>query len=304
MLRLETSSLCQLRCPSCPTTTKHIDPVVGKGYLKLENFKKLVENNPQIKKYELSNYGEIFLNPEIGKIIEYAHKKEIKLTADNGVNLNNISDEVLESLVKFEVRSISCSIDGASNETYKKYRIRGNLDNVIKNVKKINFYKEKYNSVFPRLTWQFIAFSHNEHEIEKTREIAHSLNMKFRVKLSWDPEISEIRNKKLLNNYLGLNVSSRKEYLDKYNKDYMENTCKQLWTSPQINWDGKILGCCRNFWGDFGDDVFNKKIVKSVNNSKIRYARKMLRGKVEPRSDIPCTSCSIYVNRKMYQNWI
>ena len=145
-LRLECSSHCQLRCPSCPTTTGHIHPVIGSGFLKFDDFKKLVDENTFIRSIELSNYGEIFLNPDFIKILEYSYKHGIRLSANNGVNLNGIKEEIPEALVKYEFRSISCSIDGTSQETYKIYRVRGNFDNVIHNIKKINYYKNLYNS--------------------------------------------------------------------------------------------------------------------------------------------------------------
>ena len=61
-IRLEASSFCQLRCNSCPTTTKAIHPVVGSGFLKLIDFQNLLDKNPWISEIELSNLGEIFLN--------------------------------------------------------------------------------------------------------------------------------------------------------------------------------------------------------------------------------------------------
>jgi hypothetical protein len=64
-IRLEVSSLCQLRCPSCPTTSKAIHPAVGSGFLKLRDFQSLLDQNPWIREIELSNYGEIFLNPHL-----------------------------------------------------------------------------------------------------------------------------------------------------------------------------------------------------------------------------------------------
>lgn len=303
-IRLESSSYCQLRCPSCPTTTKEIDPVVGKGFFKISDFKNLVDNNRFIKSIELSNYGEILLNPEIVEIMEYAYNKGIKLTADNGVNLNNISEEAIKGLVKFKLRSMTCSIDGASQESYVQYRIRGNFDNVIKNIEKINHYKAKYNSDFPKLKWQFILFNHNEHEVEKARNMARKLNMEFKIKLSWDPDLAVFEDKNQIRKKIKMDVVSREEYFDKYKKDYKEDNCKQLWTHPQVNWDGKLLGCCKNFWGDFGENVFEKGLLKALNNHKIRYARKMLRGKAEPMKDIPCTTCKVYINRKKYENWI
>ena len=55
--------------------------------------------NSNILSIELSNWGEIFLNPELKEIIKYAYSKKIGLFADNGVNFNNVSDEVLECLI-------------------------------------------------------------------------------------------------------------------------------------------------------------------------------------------------------------
>ncbi len=31
----------------------------------------------------------------------------------------------------------------------------------------------------------------------------------------------------------------------------------------------KVLGCCRNFWGDFGGNAFTDGLVSSLNNEKI-----------------------------------
>lgn len=84
---LEASSFCQLRCPSCPTASKAIHPAVGSGFLKLRDFQRLLDESPWLNEIELSNYGEIFLNPDLLGIIEYAYKRNVALRADNGVNL-------------------------------------------------------------------------------------------------------------------------------------------------------------------------------------------------------------------------
>jgi MoaA/NifB/PqqE/SkfB family radical SAM enzyme len=137
-IRLEASSFCQLRCPTCPTTERKIDAVVGKGFLRFEDFRSLVDLNPSLQEIELSNYGEAFLNPHLLQILEYAHRRGVGLTLENGVNLNHAKDAVLEGLVKYAVRLVRCSIDGASPETYRKYRLRGDFNTVIANVERIN----------------------------------------------------------------------------------------------------------------------------------------------------------------------
>ena len=301
-IRLEASSFCQLRCPSCPTTSKAIHPAVGSGFLKLRDFQKLLDDNPGVREIELSNLGEIFLNPDLLEIIRLAHDRGVELHADNGVNLNHVKDHVLEGLVKYGFRSMTCSIDGASNESYKIYRVRGNFDAVIANLRKLNELKKRYRSPYPHLAWQFVMFGHNEHEISEARRLAGELGMKFVPKLSWDPAFSPIRNQALIRREAG--AASRDEYKQQHGVAYGQAYCHALWDEPQINWDGKVLGCARNFWGDFGGNVFKEGLSNSINHPKIQYARRMLLGKEALREDIPCATCDIYLTRKANRMWL
>lgn len=294
-IRIETSSFCQLKCPSCPTASKQIKQHVGFGFLRLKDFIALVDDNPQIKKIELSNYGEVFLNPELAEILAYAYAKSVDISISNGVNFNHAKDEIIEALVKYKIRHVSISVDGTTQDVYEKYRAKGKLENVLSNIKKLNFYKQKHHAKYPRLTWQYIAFGFNEHQIDAARHMAEELGMKFIVKLSWDDNLSEIKDKDKIREITGF--SSRDEYSEKTGKIYLEEICNQLWDAPQINWDGKILGCCRNFWGDFGGNAFRDGMLAALNNEKISYARAMLIGEKQARSDIPCSSCDIFLKR-------
>lgn len=302
-IQLESSSYCQLKCPYCPTASTEIHhSAIGRGFLKLDDFKRLLDMNPLVKEVELSNYGEIFLNPDLLKIIQYAYERRVVLSADNGVNLNNVKESVLEGLVKYKFRSMSCSIDGASNQTYKLYRVRGNFEAVIKNIEKINLYKEKYQSEYPLLNWQFIVFGHNEHEIPLAREMAHYLGMTFQLKLSWNSNFSPVRHHEFIRKEVG--AASQEEYKQKHGVNYLQGLCYQLWDAPQINWDGKVLGCCVNFWGDFGGNAFKEELLHILNNEKIKYARKMLLGKRASRPDIPCSTCSRYLDMRADGRWL
>ena len=291
-IRLDASTNCQLKCPSCPTAKGEINKHIGGGFLKFEDFQKIADENKSVLHVELSNWGEIFLNPDLPKILAYAYDKSIALTASNGVNLNTVKPEVLEAVVKYKVRHLNCSIDGASQETYSIYRRGGNFERVIENIKTINHYKQVYKSDFPILSWQYVVFGHNEHEILKAKALASTLNMRLKLKSSWDQNFSPIKNKSLLEEE---EVTSNLEESNKY--------CSQLWQIPQINWDGRILGCCVNYWGDFGN-ALDSKLKYSLNNQKIVYARQMLLGKSKARKDIPCTTCIYYKEMKENNNWL
>jgi MoaA/NifB/PqqE/SkfB family radical SAM enzyme len=301
-IRLEASSVCQLRCPSCPTTSRAIDPAVGSGLLDFDDFVGLLDANPGLKRIELSNYGEILLNPALPDILRVAHDRGIAITADNGVNLNRAPADVLEALVRHRVRRIGCSIDGASEETYRRYRVNGSFEAVIANIRTINEWKRILGSRFPRLTWNFIAFGHNEHEIPAARRLARELGMRFHVKLSWDENFSPLESGAVVRQHAG--AVSRSEFRRRHGRGYVDPICRQLWEQPQVNWDGRILGCGRNFWGEFGGNAFRDGLAASLNSEGMNYARAMLEGREPPRDDVPCSSCDIYLDRRASGRWM
>lgn len=303
-IALEASSFCQLRCPSCPTASGAIDAAIGRGFLRFSDFQSLVDANPSVRRIELSNYGEVFLNPELLPILEYANRMGVTIAIDNGTNLNNVEDAVLEGLVKYKVSLLRCSIDGATAETYSKYRVRGDFDTVIANIERINHFKRIHFSELPYLGWQFIIFGYNEHELPRAREMAASLGMEFHPKLNWDSNFWPVRDADLVRRETGLTYTSRAEYTEMTGEIFLNSICHQLWDNPQINWDGKVLGCCRNFWGEFGGNAFTDGLSASLSGENIAYAREMLTGKKPAREDIPCTSCKIYISMNKSSKWL
>jgi len=304
---LDFSTHCQLNCVSCPTATRLVKKGIGSGFLSFDHFRRFTRENPRVKKIEISNWGEPLLNPEFVDMLEWAFRNGISLSIDNGANLNLATDEVLEALVKYQVQRISCSIDGASQETYSIYRINGDFNRVIKNITRINQFKEKYRSIKPKLTWQFVVFGHNEHEIGIAREMASELGMKFKLKLSWDDmyavTFSPVKNRELIMKETGMEVATRKEYEDSFGENYAGNCCLNLWHSPNINFDGKLLGCCVNHWADFGN-VFEEGLEKCLRSERYEYAKEMLLGVRPERDDIPCIRCRIYATRKEHGSFV
>jgi MoaA/NifB/PqqE/SkfB family radical SAM enzyme len=272
--------------------------VLKVGHLRLDDFRSLLDRNPWLLHVELSNYGELFLNPDLAQILACACERGVQLTADNGANLNDVREDVLEALVKYRFRRITCSIDGASAESYARYRVGGDFETVIRNVRTIIRHKQRHGSAFPRLTWQFVVFPHNRHEVEDARALARELGMGFSAKLPWvdAPELLQIQP--------GPPPESREAYRRRYGVNYMRHICHQLWRMPQVNWDGRILGCCRNFWGEFGGNAFTGGLEDALNSERMDHARGMLMGLEPPRPDIPCATCELYFDMRDSSQWL
>ncbi len=301
-VRLEASTLCQLQCPCCPGTHDQGETVLGKGYLPFKAFKAFVDQNPPIRHVELASSGEVFLNPNLPEILEYAFLKNIRTTVNEGANLNHATDEALEALVRFQTEVVRCAIDGTTQETYAEYRIGGKLENVFRNIRKINNYKIKYRSRKPLLIFQFIIFGHNEHEMEKAYLLSKILKMKMAFRHNDAPDFKPVRDRKNVSKWIG--YADRRDYLEKTGKDCVRGVCHALWKSPQINWDGKLLGCSNNRWVVYSPNAFEGDLESHFNAETIRYARMMLMGKKPPRKDMPCLKCEMYAALRKYNNWI
>lgn len=294
-VRLEVSSRCQLSCPLCPTATGAARRgSVGWGFLALEDFVRFLARNPAIRHVELSNYGEIFLNPQLAGILEHAHAAGVSVEADNGTNLNHASEEQLEAVVRYGVRRLVVSIDGASQETYGIYRSGGTLSRVLENVRRVNEWKARLGSDRPLLIWQFVVFGHNEHELPVARRLAAELGMVFSPKLNWDRRYSPVRDPEFVRQETGLEALSHAAFAEKTGRRYFLG-CRDLWAGPQVNWDGRLLGCCVNFWGDFGN-AFTGDLETCTDGEAYRHAKRVLLGLEKPRPGLPCLDCGIYLD--------
>jgi len=76
-IQIDASSHCQLACPVCPTADGRARAVLGAGHLKLADFVALLDRNPELAEVELSNYGEMFLNPQLPELLEAAYRRGV-----------------------------------------------------------------------------------------------------------------------------------------------------------------------------------------------------------------------------------
>ena len=301
-IRLEASTACQLRCPCCPTARGEIRDALGSGFLTLDRFRDLVDGSG-VEHVELANWGEVLLNPHLPGILEHAARTHVRLTIDGGANLNHLPPPLAEALVAHRLYRITCAIDGATQETYAIYRRGGDLAQVLANIDAINAAKARHRSPFPILRWQFVIFGHNEHEIPAAQAMAQARGMEIVFKLNWEEDYSPVRDPDLVKARTGLDAASRTEHHQLHGERYRQKLCcVQLWNMPAVNWDGRVLGCSVNRWGDFG--VVTQDLPTTLNAEKIAYARQMLLGQVPARPDIPCTRCHNYADMQREQRWL
>ena len=296
VITIEPGNICNLKCPLCPTGQK--DRSAKHDFITFENFKKIVD---EIGKYlmlvRLYNWGEPLLNHDLVKMIEYAVNKGIEVKISTNLSMK-LSEQELEAIAKTNLRKIYVSANGASRETYAKYHIGGDFDKVMENIKSLKVKTKKFNNRFTEIIWLFHVFRHNEHEIEKAKEIANELGVKLSInKMRTDmgkevfetPEEAIKRDKKWLPENPEYNIFNIE---NKSTKTHFR--CNLLWKETVINWDGSILPCCFIYSEKYSFGNIRKDSFKDIwNNEKYVSARKEVKSNkhADQRNTAKSNSC-------------
>jgi len=123
-LQIETSSICNFRCASCVLSMGHYDR--PEKYMKPEEFKRILDAFPSVRKIELQGIGEVFLNRDV-----FAHIKEATsrgVSVHTFTNTSRISEEIAQGIVESGLELIHLSMDAADDETFRALRKGGNLE--------------------------------------------------------------------------------------------------------------------------------------------------------------------------------
>jgi hypothetical protein len=87
-------------------------------------------------------------------------------TSTNGLALN---EEKARRLVHSGIDEVTFSIDGASQETYARYRQRGKFDAALANLRTMVDEKARSGRDVPQLNWRYILFEWNDSDEEMAR---------------------------------------------------------------------------------------------------------------------------------------
>ena len=74
----------------------------------------------------------------------------------------------------------------------------------------------------------------------------------------------------------GLTTLTEAEYLAKHKVNPFDNLCEQVFLRPQINWDGRLLGCCTRKYATFNVNVFDVGLIQAMWSPKYIEAKKCL----------------------------
>jgi len=259
-LIIDPCNCCNLRCPFCPTGQGR--NVRTKGKLSLDNFKRIVDKlGPYLIHVDLVNWGEPLLNENLLEMVSYAKQHHCDIKIDT--NLTLLTEERARGLVLSGLDKIVVSIDGLTEETYGRYRQGGDFRAAMNNLLLLVKTRKVLKKTKPYITWQFLVFRHNEHEIEKAVKLGRKIGVDhvgitkaFIGDKDWmplNPEYSNYQTEK----------ASENAPTSEYFKTPPQTLCNWPWEAIAINTNCSVSACCsveeeRDDFGNFFDQPFEE----------------------------------------------
>ena len=294
-VQIESSTGCALQCPGCLIGTQNATGHPGKiQFTSLSLFKKEID---LIFKKCLQIYfhmhAEPLLNEDFFEASKYASSKG--LWTGIHTNLYPNIDELPEKILDAGLCNLVISIDGATQETYEKYRIGGDVEMVFRKMQRIANLKKDRKSKYPWITAKFLVFEHNWHEIKLFKEKAIQHGADEVLFITGFANGTYKSGRPCTEYEFNLDTLCWKPFI-------LPGKCPFIWEDLRIDTDGGLLPCGNGFSDNhkffkYGHESDKTSMVTQFNAPDFVKMRNFFLDKSKPAVfPEPCGRCEI-VNR-------
>lgn len=255
-LNIELTSKCNYTCVGCPTH----DLLRGKGSMDVDLYKKIFDEvGNDLERIFLWGYGEPLLHLQIAKMLRYSGDFSTrKIMSTTGWRFEDLTDP--ESLTC--LGELIVSINGVTPETYAIHQVNGNLEKVIRGIKRVSPIIRDSKT---RFIMQTVAHKENLGELEMAEDFARNYGFDMLVIKSFN--VMD-RKQETFDRFvpLGTPYSRYKEGLNDPPKKPEKGVypCEEWMV---INWDGSVNPCCWDYRGEYNFGNVREQRVYGVWNN-------------------------------------
>jgi hypothetical protein len=186
-LYLECTAACNISCASaCCAPETGITRTRHAGMLDFELFRRVVdETGPSLVRIDFFNYGEAFLHKRAIEMCEYIKSRFPQIYLYTSTNGLALTPDQARRLVHSGIDEVTFSIDGATPDSYVRYRRRGRFDVAIATLQAMADEKRQAGRDLPFLNWRYILFKWNDtdREMDLARRLAAEVGVD---RLCWE----------------------------------------------------------------------------------------------------------------------
>jgi len=296
-LYIDPSFACNLHCPHCVSEMLR-EQGLSKKNMRPDHIHKILEQyGVYLVRVTLALWGEPLLNKRFAEIVRLL--KDYGIFCETSTNLSvPLTDQAIDEIISSGLDEIRLSIDGATQETYARYRVGGNLDLVLNNVRRLVAAKNRLDLVRPKLRWQYLLFPWNKQEKEAAERLAQECGVDEFYCFPGDlwnrpPSIlpRQANDENIQLGKLGLttiaNMKQRAAMLEHNGCDFLDHTLA-------VHSDSMVFPCCYypapkdalGIWKDLEADPFNAPRI-----IQLRSFVQALRAEKVESGPSPCAGC-------------
>ncbi len=255
-LAIESTAKCNLFCPMCPRENIYFPP----KDMEFSLFKKIIDESKDYLEFAVPyGVGEPLLNPELVDMLAYC--KRVGVPSGISTNATLLTEAISRELIESGLDYIIFAFDGATKESFEKYRKGADFEKVRNNILTfLRVKREMRSDIFCIV--QMVRLKENRQEVP-------DLIRMWRIE-----GINEIRIKKDEVHNEGSAIPG-----DNGNRPPMRHPCYLLWRGPMyVHYDGTVFPCCYIYpevpIGNMGrnslDEIWNSERMVHLRQAHVR----------------------------------
>ena len=270
-VQIEITSICNFRCVFCyQTDNKFNKKSAGfMGHMSFDVFKKIIDElEGNVQFLTLASRGEPLICKDFKKMIEYTKGKFLGIKINT--NASMLTEDKAKSILESDVCTLVISADAAEEKNYSKYRVNGDLNKIVNNLKKFNHIRKNFypdSKIITRVSG--VKFD-KQQNYNKMKEF-------------WGSMVDQVA----FVNYL--------PWENAYDKkpNNMNTPCSDLWRRMFIWWDGSVNPCDVDYKSSLKISNVKDESIKDIwNSEKYKSLREKHLNNQRQKINI-CSKCSL-----------
>lgn len=295
VLRIEVTTYCNLKCPTCNYSEFPSD---FKRHMSLIELMGITSQVSGVKEVDLTGIGENLINRDFLKMLRYLKERNIRVKFFDNFTLMN--RDVTEEIISLEIDEVRASIDGVTKETFETCRAGASFEKVVYNIKEFAKLKKKMGKKTPFFSAGFCLSKLNFKELPLVPDFMSNLGVDCLLienSIDLGAETTQYNIENDVNTEIGKVAKRCKEIgLILHLNNFSPSPCNALWDSVYITSSGDVIKCPHTkLYYDRGTiekegfgNVFHQQFREIWYSEKCRKYRKMISDGILPGD---CKKC-------------
>lgn len=271
VLIVETGTVCNIHCPTCPTPREIIAGARSARNMDFEHFKTIIDNSyKSFSAVVLYWTNEPLMNKDLVNMVRYCN--ELNLYTFISTNVMLLTGNKFKELIKAGLDELLVCVDGFSSETYEPFRKGAKFETVKNNIETVCKIKKELHAHNPWIELQYVENKQNSQEIAACREWAENIGVDaFRLQ--------KLYVARHLNNYKKLREKFYTEKMwEEINSPGLHQNnkiCKTPDTQVCVLVNGEVTICCYDIRGSYSyGNLLEHSFEDIAKNQEYREIRK------------------------------